>query len=197
MENKNKVNIVGFLGSKHVGKDTAGSYLIEKFEYKRYAFGDPVKQICKNMFNLSEDQLNNPRAKETIDPRWGISPRTMFQRIGTEFGQVGLYKLFPELKKVVPYRKLWVKLFEDWVKKNSTDDKIVITDIRFQHELISIKENGGIIIKVNRDTDLNDDHISEREFKYIDKSLIDYEIDNNYTVDDLYSQLDTIIYVPF
>ena len=50
--------IVGFLGNKGSGKDTCGSYLVEKYGYVRYAFGDPVKEVCKNLFNLSEDQLN-------------------------------------------------------------------------------------------------------------------------------------------
>ena len=196
MNTNNNLNIIGFLGGKHAGKDTAGNYLIEKFNYTKYAFGDPVKDICKTMFSLTDSQITDPTEKEMIDPRWGISPRTMFQRIGTEFGQIGLYKLFPELKGKVPYRTLWVKLFEDWVKKNKSK-MIVITDIRFEHEIKAIKENNGVIIKINRETEFNDNHISEIELKTIDQNLIDYTIDNNYTLDDLYSQLDTIIYVPF
>ena len=196
MNTNNNLNIIGFLGAKHTGKDTAGNYLIEKFNYTKYAFGDPVKDICKTMFSLTDSQITDPTEKEMIDPRWGISPRTMFQRIGTEFGQIGLYKLFPELKGKVPYRTLWVKLVEDWVKKNKSK-MIVITDIRFEHEIKAIKDNNGVIMKINRETEFNDNHISEIELKTIDQSLIDYTIDNNYTLDDLYSQLDTIIYVPF
>ena len=49
MDKKN-FNIIGFLGTKHSGKDTAGNYIIQKFGYKKYAFGDPVKQICKIIF---------------------------------------------------------------------------------------------------------------------------------------------------
>ena len=85
--------IIGFLGKKHSGKDTAGKYMIEKHGFKRYAFGDPVKEICKILFNLTREQLTIPELKETIDKRWGLSPRQMFQRIGTEFGQFNLFKL--------------------------------------------------------------------------------------------------------
>ena len=187
--------IIGFIGEKHSGKDTAGKYLIQKYRYKRYALGDPVKKICQIMFNLSDEQITVPHLKEQTDVRWDISPREMFQRIGTEFGQVNLYNIFPELKKKVPYRTLWVKLFEEWLKDN--DDNIVITDIRFEHELKSIKKNGGLIVKINRYTGYNDPHLSENEIKNIDKKYIDYEINNNYTLEDLYSQLDTIISVPF
>ena len=192
----NKKRIIGFLGVKSSGKDTAGQYLIDTFGYTKYALGDPVKQICKTMFNLSDDQITDQKLKEQIDHRWVISPRTMFQRIGTEFGQIKLYRLFPELKNYIPYRTLWVKIFEQWLERH-TESLVVITDLRFEHEINAIKSNGGIIVKINRDTGIIDNHISEIEMNQINKDLVDYEIDNNYAVEDLYSQLDTIIYVPF
>lgn len=192
----NKKRIIGFLGVKSSGKDTAGQYLIDKFGYTKHALGDPVKQICKTMFNLSDEQITDQKLKEQTDPRWGLSPRTMFQRIGTEFGQIKLYRLFPELKNYVPYRTLWVKIFEQWLE-NHPESLVVITDLRFEHEINAIKSNGGIIVKINRDTGLIDNHISEIDINQINKDLVDYEIDNNYAVEDLYSQLDSIIYVPF
>ena len=85
--------LIGIIGSKQSGKDTAGTYLINEHGFTRYAFGDPVKKICQTLFDLSEEQLSNHILKEKIDPRWGISPREMFQRIGTEFGQFELFKL--------------------------------------------------------------------------------------------------------
>jgi hypothetical protein len=195
MNDKN-LNLIGLIGVKKSGKDTVGNYLVENFEFTRYAFGDPVKEICKTLFDLSDEQLNDHKFKEKKDERWGVSPREMFQRIGTEFGQFELFKLFPELKKKIKYRELWVKLFEEWIQKNN-DKKVVITDVRFKHEAKKIKDLGGINIKINRDIDKKDDHISEMELNQIPTDLIDFEIDNNYKLVDLYSQIDTIIYVPF
>ena len=188
--------IIGLLGKKHSGKDTAGEYMINDLGFKRYAFGDPVKEICKHLFNLSEEQLTNPDCKETIDERWGLAPRQMFQRIGTEFGQINLFKLFPELKGKVGYSEMWCKLFELWLEKNPKSD-IIITDVRFKHEIECIKRLGGLIVKINRDTGKNDSHISECNIDSIPKEKIDFTIDNNYKLEDLYSQLDTIFYVPF
>ena len=91
--------LIGVIGTKNSGKDTLGSYLVENHGYTRYAFGDPVKQICKHLFSLSDAQLNDRKLKEAVDERWNISPRVMFQKIGTEFGQFEIFKLFPELKK--------------------------------------------------------------------------------------------------
>ena len=47
--------IVGFLGRKRSGKDTAVNYLIDNYNFTRYAFGDPVKDVCRTMFNFSEE----------------------------------------------------------------------------------------------------------------------------------------------
>ena len=134
--------------------------------------------------------------KEIVDTRWGLRPRDMFQRIGTEFGQMGIIKLFPELKTKIKYRELWVRLFEEWLKQQETTN-IIITDVRFKHEVECIKKYGGTIIKINRNTSNDDAHLSETELNLISDDMITYSIDNNNTLDDLYSQLDTIIYMPF
>ena len=188
--------IIGLLGEKHSGKDTAGNYLISNHQFMRYAFGDPVKDICKILFSLSDLQLTDPSMKEIVDTRWGLRPRDMFQRIGTEFGQMGIIKLFPELKTKIKYRELWVRLFEEWLKQQETTN-IIITDVRFKHEVECIKKYGGTIIKINRNTSNDDAHLSETELNLISDDMITYSIDNNNTLDDLYSQLDTIIYMPF
>ena len=69
--------------------------------------------------------------------------------------------------------------------------------MRFKHEVECIKKYGGTIIKINRNTSNDDAHLSETELNLISDDMITYSIDNNNTLDDLYSQLDTIIYMPF
>jgi hypothetical protein len=188
--------LIGIIGTKNSGKDTIGNYLISNFGFTKYAFAHPVKQICKSLFSLSDEQLENRILKETCDERWGITPREMFQRVGTDFGQFTIFKLFPELKERISYRELWVKLFEEWYSENKNLN-VIITDVRFKHEAKKIKEMGGQIIKINRNTGYNDSHISEIELNQIPKDCIDFEIDNNYELVDLYSQIDKIIYLPF
>ncbi len=188
--------LIGIIGLKNSGKDTVGDYLVSEFSFTKYAFAHPVKQVCKTLFSLSDEQLEDRVLKEKVDTRWGISPREMFQRVGTDFGQFAIFKIFPELKKKLKYRELWVNIFEQWLKENSNLD-IVVTDVRFKHEAKKIKDMGGHIIKINRDTGMVDSHISESELNQISKDLIDFEIDNNYKLVDLYSQIDKIIYLPF
>jgi hypothetical protein len=184
---------IGLLGRANSGKDTLADYLVKDKEFVKYNFATPVKEIARNMFNLSDEQLNG-NLKEVIDERWGLSPRVMFQRIGTEFGQYKIYDLFPELKDKIPSRGLWLKLFEDFLEENK-DKNIVIADVRFNHEVSAIKRHNFNIIKINRDNDLNDSHISENEIKLIKN--VDYEINNNSTKEDLFTQYNDFIYIPF
>ena len=129
------MKIVGICGKKRSGKDTAGEYLIEKYGYVRYAFADPVKEVCRAMFKFDDDQLFGDK-KEVVDERWGITPREAFQKVGTDMCQYALHKIIPELLGTVRNRQFWTKHFELWIdeqKKKNPDIKVVITDVRFEH----------------------------------------------------------------
>ena len=178
-------------GKKRCGKDTSGDYLIEKYGFVKYAFADPVKQICKILFDFSEDQLYGNK-KEGVDFRWYLTLRDAFQKIGTEFAQNDIYNYFPRLRERLKDEVIWVKLFRLWHEKNK-DKNIVITDVRFPHEIEAIKSLGGKIVKINRYTENYDEHISENYIDKTDKNDIFYKIDNNYKKEDLYSQIDTLI----
>lgn len=186
--------IIGIVGKKGSGKDTAGEYLIEKYGYVRFAFGDKVKEVAKVLFNFSNEQLYG-KLKDIIDERYNLKPRQVFQRLGTEFGQYDIHKLFPEINNKIKLRSFWTNAFKDFCQKNP-DKNIVITDVRFRHEYKVIQEYGGEFIKIKRDGLSPDTHISENE---LDNNNISYEriLDNNYQKVDLYSQIDVLILVPF
>lgn len=190
------MKILGICGKKRSGKDTVGEYLIENYGYVRYAFGDPVKDVCRVMFKFTEEQLYGDK-KEIIDPRWGISPRQAFQKIGTDFGQEALHKIIPDITGEVRCRQFWTKHFELWFKEEvekNPDIKVVITDVRFKHEAKMITNLGGSIIKIHRDGLPEDNHISETELERVQASYI---VDNNGTLEDLYRKMDIIEEVPF
>ena len=180
--------LVGILGRKRTGKDSSGDYMISKYNYTRYAFADPIKDILKIMFDFNDKQLNED--KEIIDKMWNISPREILQQFGTEICRNDLKKYIPNIE--LDNETLWVKLFRIFYEKNKEKD-IVVTDVRFLDEINGIKSLGGKIIKVNRDNLEYDSHSSEKGIDNYNKDLIDYHIDNNYTYDDLYSQIDTIL----
>jgi hypothetical protein len=186
--------IIGFMGKKQSGKDTAAKFLINNYSFKRYAFGDPVKKICKIMFGFNDEQLYGDK-KECIDPDWNISPRQAFQVIGTEFAQFGIYKHLPELNEKVPHRELWVMSFKKWYWDNLKEDRnlrVVISDVRFSHEVNAIRELGGIIVKINKDNIPLDSHTSEKEMDNISPHKIDYKISNNEGIPELNTKINQI-----
>lgn len=182
--------LIGLLGRKRVGKDTVADYLINNYNFTKHAFAHPIKEILKIMFDFSEHQLNID--KEKIDDRWGISPRIAMQQFGTDFVRDDICKYIPNIKNNLYGETLWIKLFRIWYEKNKDKD-IIISDVRFLDEIEVIKSLGGIIIKINRDTNQVDNHKSESKIDTYDKKLIDHEIDNNSNLNDLYSQTNNII----
>ena len=187
--------IIGFLGKKGSGKDTAVRYLVENYKYKRYAFGDPVKEVCRTMFNFSDNQLYGSE-KEVNDPHWNITPRQAFQVIGTNFAQFGIYKYLPDLIDTVPHRSFWVKKFVKWYNNEKIlDDKIkvAISDVRFIHEVDEIKKQNGIIIKLITNNKNHDYHISEKEIDLIKNENIDYTIENTGTLEELHNNIQKIL----
>ena len=181
--------IIGLLGRKRSGKDSSGEYLISKYNFTRYAFADPIKDILKILFDFSEEQLNND--KEKIDDRWNVSPREVLQQFGTEMCRNNLEKYLPKIKEKMNNETIWIKLFRIFFEKNKDKD-LIITDVRFLDEINAIKSLGGKIVKIERNNLEYDGHSSEKDIDNYDDNLIDYKIDNNYTFDDLYSQIDTI-----
>lgn len=186
------MNYIALCGYKRSGKDTISDYLIEKHGFIKYSFAEPVKKIAKVLFCLTDKQLNSDY-KEIKDERWGLSPREIMQRLGTEFGQYQIYNLFPELKDKIKERELWLESFKLFLEENK-DKKIVIADLRFKHEYDFLKSYHFNIIKVERNKNLLDSHPSENEYKHFKP---DFVISNNKSKTELYVEIDTIIDVPF
>ena len=173
--------IIGIGGKKGSGKDTLAKYLINNNNFIRYAFGDPVKEVCRVLFDLSDEQLYGNK-KDTFDEKLGVHPRELFQKIGTEFGRNYIHQLFPNLKIIKG--DLWVDKFNNFFENNKSVN-IVITDVRFDSEINSIKDKGGTLIYIKRPNENKDDnHLSE----IITESKFDIIINNNSTKNELYNK---------
>lgn len=178
-------SLIGITGKKRSGKDTVGDYLKEQFGYSSYAFADPVKQTAQVMFGLTNDEMDNDN-KEAVIKRWGFSYRQMLQIIGTDCGR----NMFRD--------DIWILRAQDELDKIKTQaicnrqnkNYVVVTDCRFNNEAELIKNNGGIVICIERDTEYNDTHSSESG---VDNRYIDYHVKNDGTIDELHQQIETIL----
>jgi hypothetical protein len=179
--------LVGIMGKKGCGKDTVGYYLQNKHNFVKTAFATPLKDACKILFMLNDEQVNGD-LKETPDESWyKITPRKIMQFVGTELLRDKLNELIPELgNNFHTYR------FKLWYLQHQTSN-VVITDVRFQNEVDMIHSLGGYVIKLNRiyplnNTDNTDNHISEKELENINN--YDDFIDNSSSLDNLYKNVD-------
>jgi len=188
--------IIGLCGKKRVGKDTVADYLVEKYGFVKYSFGQPIKDVAKILFDFTDDQLYGDK-KEIVDSRWGITPRQFFQGFGTDYIQYQLTNQFPTIKNCVPNRCFWVKRFWIWYNAELTKNpelKVVIADVRFKHEYTLLKSYKAYLIKIENPRIINlDTHISENGLNYLNDTDYNYVICNDDTLESLYSTVSNII----
>ena len=163
--------LIGISGKAGSGKDTLGKFLCNEYRCLHYYFAKPLKEGAKLMFNLSDKQIEN---KEKVIEPWGMSPRKIYQLLGTEIGR-GIDV------------NIWVKNAEMFVKQNA-GFTVVITDVRFNNEAYWIHNRGGIVINVVRDQDAIDENIHSSEHG-LSSNNIDLTISNNGTKEELYNKL--------
>lgn len=185
--------IIGLCGNKRAGKDTFADHLIETFKtVDKCSFASPLKEACRIMFCLSDEQIDG-NLKEVIDPRWGLSPRQMFQTFGTDLVREQYGKIVPGTKIEKIGNSFWVyrlKIWYDVWKKKNPNKCLIVTDIRFPDEHEALKEMGAIIVKVTRpEKSCSDTHVSEQ---YATKMEGDYSITNETTIDEYKKKIENL-----
>ena len=161
--------IIGLNGKARSGKDQFGEYLITAFNHKqRYfehmAFATQLKNMCKDHFELSDDQLweKGKNIRETPDKRFpcpdrqGTPPYCLGNRDdgkGLEHMEERKYWTPREIMQELGsfYRKInydyWVYALDKEAKRWGHKD-IIITDVRHLNECAYVKDNNGVLIKI-------------------------------------------------
>lgn len=170
--------IIGILGEKYSGKDTMADYIVMKYNYKKIIIAEPLKEICRILFNFTDEQLYG-NLKEEVDENWNVSPRKIYQYLGTDVFRNNINNIIPNINQ-----NFWIKLV---TMKHSINTNTVISDVRFQNEIDYIHSLGGIVVKLIRNN--NDEEVHESE-AYIKNLKGDYEINNNGTLNDLWKEID-------
>lgn len=186
----NNVKLIGLSGQKRVGKDTFADYLCSNYGFTKYAFAGPLKKACQEIFLLSEQQVDGIH-KETMDNRWGVSARKIFQKVGTELFREKLSEVIPEMESIE--HNFWIYRFQLWYedfKKNNPEGKVIVSDVRFPNEAKIINKLCGKIIKIHRNTGLNkDNHASEKNVELIETDII---LVNNNNIKEYYKKIDKL-----
>jgi hypothetical protein len=77
--------IIGLAALARSGKDTVASMLLKHPQVAAFALADPLKSGCQALLGLSSDEAWSDHTKEEIIDLWSLSPRLMFQMLGTEW----------------------------------------------------------------------------------------------------------------
>lgn len=172
--------IIGITGRKYNGKDTLGKFFIERMKYTRLAFADPLKEACRCIFGFTEEQLYG-NEKEINDKYWQVTPRKVLQYVGTDLMRDQLGDIIPHIGQ-----DIWIEVVRKKIL-DFPDVCFVITDVRFPNEINMIKQLGGINIRVSRESvnTVVDPHPSEL---LIEQLIVDYEINNNGTIQQLFDK---------
>jgi hypothetical protein len=178
--------IIAICGAKRSGKDVLASHIVNKYGYTRLSFAEPLKHIVKLLFDFNDQQVGliegSNDEKDTLDERWGISPRKALQFVGTEILQNKIQELLPNVK-----RDYFANILLSKIEYNKT---YVISDLRFIHEYDKIKHLDIQIIKVIRPSIITDEqHLSENEYMYIP---VDKEIVNDGTFEDYINRFENL-----
>jgi len=206
------IGVCGFIGS---GKDTIADYLTNVHGFRRESFANSLKDAVSQVFGWDRTMLEG-RTKQSrewrdqVDTWWAerlkmpnLTPRWILQYWGTEVCRQGFHD------------DIWIASLEN--KLRSSKDDIVISDCRFPNEIKSIKNAGGIVVRVVRgeEPDWYESALAvNRGPKHIGWALskhkmeeykihasetawvgtkFDYVLDNNGSLDDLYKQVRDLI----
>lgn len=74
--------IIAFHGRKAMGKTTAATYLVHKYGARLLSFAEPLYHIVSRGFDIPIADMRQRPSKELVDPRYGVSPRWLMQRVG-------------------------------------------------------------------------------------------------------------------
>jgi hypothetical protein len=199
--------IIGISGKIFSGKDTTANIIKStdvdsKWQIKKFAY--KLKQIASIISGIPIHLFEDQSFKETyMSDVWDLyvkEDKTLFSENGAYNSQRHvkmkvrdfLQKIGTEAMRDKLHYNTWVNaLMVDYKKtKNSEEEYVmpnwIITDVRFPNEYDAIKKQNGIIIRVNRDSTITNNHVSETA---LDNHEFDYVINNNGSISDLYNNV--------
>jgi hypothetical protein len=205
--------LIGVCGLISSGKDTIADYLCNFEGFRRESFASSLKDAVSMVFGWDRTMLEGRTTqarewREQVEPWWSerlnmpnLTPRGVLQYWGTEVCR----KAFND--------DIWIASLEN--KLCTSQDDIVISDCRFPNEIATIKSAGGTVVRVVRGPEPEwyelalhansgapngfwsgaelakfNIHVSETAWIGTD---FDYVIDNNGTIDELYSQIKNLV----
>lgn len=176
--------IIALHGAKGSGKDEFYRLVQTIFPdlyVRKVAYADPIKDEICNIFDLQTEYQYDQfkRSDVTYQLPGYITHVIPGRHVVREIGM--LMRSYDE-SQFVKYVERRIKIDDDAVW--------FITDCRFQNEVDSVKQMGGIIVKIKRDVASYDGHVTETEIADTD---CDFVIENNGTIEEFSDRIATFL----
>ena len=136
---------IALCGFARSGKDTLADYLVERHEFTKRAYADPLRDLLyrSNLTVVSESGRTHESLCALVDSvgwegvkssTYGTSARRLMQTVGTE----GVRGVLGD--------DVWSNLL-----LQDLPDRLVVPDMRFDIEYNKMREHGAIVVKLQRD----------------------------------------------
>lgn len=175
--------VIGICGKKFSGKSTVARLLSEATGYEVRSFADKLKDVCCVLSGCTRldledyDFKENKLVPEYLEAYCGDADKPTFRAFLQHFGS--------EVMRGIN-DNIWI----DCTLGNECGN-VIVSDVRFPNEAKAIKDRGGIVIKVVRDSvDAKDKHQSEMMIDGIDA---DYVLWNDTTLENLVLNVDSLV----
>jgi hypothetical protein len=161
--------LIGLTGAAGSGKDTVADILVREHCFRKIAFADPLKRICRDVYDFSIAQLWGPSERRNApDLRYPsklgdagyLTPRIALQLLGSEWGRACYEDTWLDYAMRVvdtlqDASRRTVPVYTDagglsHIHKCPRIKHIVIPDVRFRNEASAIQARGGKIWRIVR-----------------------------------------------
>lgn len=178
------VRIIGFSGKAGAGKTTLAHILMEKYVCIPLSFADPLRKLFVTTLSelgLGEDPIISAiDAKDTPCSFLGASCRQFNRDVGDL------------LRSYRP--AIFTEMLENKIRRAIPLDELAVCvdDVRYDNEAKAIKAMGGVIININRPEEELRKVSAHSSENGVSEELIDMQIQNQGTLDDLEIIADSI-----
>lgn len=152
--------IIGINGYAGSGKDTVGEIIKqlqphEHWEIKKFA--GKLKDVASTILGIPTLMFEDQEfKKKTLPQMWSnhglpMTVRDFLQRLGTDALREGLHPNTWVNALMMDYKEQLINIINDeGYQFEERYPNWVITDCRFPNEAIAIKNQGGVIVRINR-----------------------------------------------
>jgi hypothetical protein len=155
--------IVAFAGKRGSGKSEASKVLVEEFGFEDRKFADPLKNMMRAFYwtcgmdtDEIERKIEGDLKEEPCEFLAGKTPRYAMQMLGTEW-------------RNLIAKTLWSDIFKMRAQTGQFGDRVVCSDLRFDHEAEALDELAAYTVLIYRP---EADQVSDEYAQHVSESGI-------------------------